>query len=692
MENLKTNFLGRDGFVWWIGQIPPVESWGFQGTGGGWGVRYKVRIMGYHPYTEAELSNEDLPWAHVMLPPGSGTGSANTFKSVRFNPGDTVIGFFLDGADGQHPVIMGAFANSVDAIKGGEPLPFAPFSGYNQYVKEPSSYSLKKSESGDQNIATAEPPRGVSVTDAVRADSANPAARRTSDGKPITLPCGTEGEDSKGSKGVINKIKNALEGFVAFIKDLKAQFDAGLEYYRYKVSEEIDTVAKKITETSTKLISGMVNSLMNSMIPILQSGLDMLYWSVYYPVLAATGNPVAAHLAGVAAQEAMLVPVKVLQDVIGCVVNQILDKVFSFVGDILKSIADNIINFVDCVADQTVGAIVNGIIGLIDNALLPAIEGISKILQFFSDFSVEGLLRSGIDALLGLLGLQSCSKVIEKDKYGACKYKLGYGPASKSETDLEKIIEDANTAKAISTAAQVAGFPLDGVQDIVGAYDVLTETISDPDLIGDPGSCYAGIPVVCNPPTVNIFGGGGTGAEAVPILGAVVGEDQYQTASIIDIQITNPGSGYTYPPYVEVVDNCDQGYGAVAKAEINENGEVENIYIVSEGENYPANSQTTTVSPYIVDTVAIINPGQGYEIGDTAIDNQGNEYELQIEFGSIVKVNPVESPINRKDITNIPTIEVITNTGSGAILVAKLTERPPLDDTQDIKSVIDCIT
>ena len=61
MENLKTNFLGRDGFVWWIGQIPPVESWGFQGTGGGWGVRYKVRIMGYHPYTEAELSNEDLP-------------------------------------------------------------------------------------------------------------------------------------------------------------------------------------------------------------------------------------------------------------------------------------------------------------------------------------------------------------------------------------------------------------------------------------------------------------------------------------------------------------------------------------------------------------------------------------------------------------------------------------------------------
>ena len=32
LENnlLKSNFLGRDGFRWWIGQIPPVESWTLQ--------------------------------------------------------------------------------------------------------------------------------------------------------------------------------------------------------------------------------------------------------------------------------------------------------------------------------------------------------------------------------------------------------------------------------------------------------------------------------------------------------------------------------------------------------------------------------------------------------------------------------------------------------------------------------------
>ena len=25
--NFKTNFIGHDGFVWWIGQIAPEDSW-----------------------------------------------------------------------------------------------------------------------------------------------------------------------------------------------------------------------------------------------------------------------------------------------------------------------------------------------------------------------------------------------------------------------------------------------------------------------------------------------------------------------------------------------------------------------------------------------------------------------------------------------------------------------------------------
>ena len=75
--NFKTNFIGKDGFVWWIGQIAPEENWieNFDEyseiEAKAWGIRYKVRIMGYHPYSDAELADDDLPWAQLLTSPGN---------------------------------------------------------------------------------------------------------------------------------------------------------------------------------------------------------------------------------------------------------------------------------------------------------------------------------------------------------------------------------------------------------------------------------------------------------------------------------------------------------------------------------------------------------------------------------------------------------------------------------------------
>ena len=49
---IKSNFIGRDSFRWWIGQIAPIEAEGKQNDGEGWGNRYKVRILGYHPFSK----------------------------------------------------------------------------------------------------------------------------------------------------------------------------------------------------------------------------------------------------------------------------------------------------------------------------------------------------------------------------------------------------------------------------------------------------------------------------------------------------------------------------------------------------------------------------------------------------------------------------------------------------------------
>ena len=76
---IRQNFIGKDGFIWWIGQIAPKEVWinnFLEGVPGPiasttdsqktWGQRYKVRIMGYHPYSTAELEDKDLPWAQCL--------------------------------------------------------------------------------------------------------------------------------------------------------------------------------------------------------------------------------------------------------------------------------------------------------------------------------------------------------------------------------------------------------------------------------------------------------------------------------------------------------------------------------------------------------------------------------------------------------------------------------------------------
>ena len=59
---------------------------------------------------------------------------------------------------------------------------------------------------------------------------------------------------------------------------------------------------------------------------------------------------------------------------------------------------------------------------------------------------------------------------------------------------------------------------------------------------------------------------------------------------------------------------------------------------------------------------------------------------MVVQSGAIIKV----TPINSKDVTNIPVLEVISDNGSGAILAANLGERPPFDG--EVRQVIDCVT
>lgn len=90
---IDKNFAGLNGFVWWVGIVEDRKDPLKLG-------RCKVRIFGWHTENIADLPTKDLPWAQAMLP----LNDANAYSPKE---SDTVVGFFLDGENAQHPVMMG---------------------------------------------------------------------------------------------------------------------------------------------------------------------------------------------------------------------------------------------------------------------------------------------------------------------------------------------------------------------------------------------------------------------------------------------------------------------------------------------------------------------------------------------------------------------------------------------------------
>ncbi len=68
--------------------------------------------------------------------------------------------------------------------------------------------------------------------------------------------------------------------------------------------------------------------------------------------------------------------------------------------------------------------------------------------------------------------------------------------------------------------------------------------------------------VVCGPPRIQIYGGGGIGASG----NAVVGTD----GAILAVDVVRGGHGYQFPPEVSARDDCDYGSGTVFDVELGE--------------------------------------------------------------------------------------------------------------------------
>ena len=105
MDLSNLNFYGLATHEW-IGVILPFSSQKEQSSGSkGWGWRYRVAIMGYHP-NDQTLKDDEITYALVALGVSDGSGAARRQRTPRISQGDVVLGKFLDGDKKQVPIII----------------------------------------------------------------------------------------------------------------------------------------------------------------------------------------------------------------------------------------------------------------------------------------------------------------------------------------------------------------------------------------------------------------------------------------------------------------------------------------------------------------------------------------------------------------------------------------------------------
>ena len=465
------------------------------------------------------------------------------------------------------------------------------------------------------------------------------------------------------------------------------------------LASDMKSVVNEISNASTAFTGQITNALSQGLEGYIKSGLKGIETKTFAEY-AASGRPVTAAIAKITKlQEGMVEPSAKMFSGMDCLGSKVSDALKGTIEDLLTGMVKNVINVPTCAVQQFTGAIAGKINKEIDEVMTPLINPISKA---FSGMGVGGGLFSVKDFISG--GVDTISKASDLFKCGGedtCVssnvYKMGVGlRPSRSNQQQQNLIDGA-----LSLGTRMT----DGVADKIGEFE---EAYGQWSIFGTQVGTPSGLEPCnttnifnCGPPKVEFFGGDGSGGAGEVILGKFIDkldvDDIFgsfsRTASIAGVRITKPGSGYTTAPLIAFTDSCGQGYGAFGRAVIDYNqnsptfGQIKDVIIISEGENYPVAEYTTGkggVQELFISKVIVDNPGINYQPSDVIVDD--NLKLILKEDGSIAGVDVVKQIPT--DI--LPTINISTKTGSGAVLRPVMSiERSTREER--LIQVIDCI-
>ena len=661
-----------------VGRVVSFEYQDEQVNGLGWGWRYKVALMNDLTSSRVDCSDENTKIALALIPNDAGSGAANYAKSLKIRQGDVVYGHKIGGEPCTH-IILGLFGRNKQT-KNGEGR-FDCESGYTERLPQADGeVSTSKETTGP---AEQEPPINVEKGRASRLGRA--AAGGSAVGMKLT-PANTC------ENTTLTNIEEALDNLIKFIQEGQGKIS---EY-----QDKIEEVAEFIKASLSWLVGAIMKAITQFLVGddnkpgIIPVALNALYASVYSAILPAGGSAVA-HITASKEIEAYVIPISALEAALICVANALLEGLVTLIRELLLSMLENIDRFVTCIVDQFVGSLLNSVVDRIADGLSGALGGLSGLLGGAID--IISVAKDAISIFNSLEGLLDCNQVNTKCD-GTKEWIIGQGPKDAMDINqsFDSIFNVVNTAGALANDVinTIEGVPT-SIQELTGGITDVVDIFNGDSLLegrtGDFGNCLMTYPSSCGSAQIKIFGGGGTGGTAVPILGPTIeriindtsiGQNVTKTSNVIGAVLENAGSGYRFPPFVEITDECGIGYGAKARSTINNEGEITSIYLVSSGENYPVNGETG----YGVIDVVVVSPGLEYKEEDKVRDNFGNEYSPTIEDGRIISV----SPINNVEVPDLVSIRIDSETGLGAVLkpiLGKITSQQ-----EEVIQVIDCIS
>jgi len=184
----RTDFIGRDGYTWWVGEVEDVEDPSQTG-------RVKVRILGWYTGNQEgqaylkEVPTEVLPWATVLLPCDQ-PQTKSTGTTTELQCGAWVLGFFLDGEEAQLPCVLGAFRGFSQEKKESATTIADPTIAKKLETKTPQKENMQGEKQLDGNSFPKHPNAPASATGGVeesRGAGLN-AGEVTVPGNPVSNP------------------------------------------------------------------------------------------------------------------------------------------------------------------------------------------------------------------------------------------------------------------------------------------------------------------------------------------------------------------------------------------------------------------------------------------------------------------------------------------------------------------------